>query len=246
VPDLRGDLVSDEDFIIPDLCDICSMPILIRGAQVFGPPDTYGNTKRWDVCVPCWQKGPTVASIDAAVQDDQEDQAVDGPCRCVQCREAEARRQDAAAYAPKVQTGTCVWCKLKVELRDEGWRHGMSYHCEAPAAKVHEVAVDSDDQNLAEHTALTRNRAPDSPKVTIMDRCEGCGLYIEWVPVVQDWTTGINGNLSDYICPVRYNHVGAKSKRRIGGPHAGPHPEKNQGAAVSPEEFVEWMDGMAP
>lgn len=63
-------------------CDICDKPLDRPGALVFSPPDAHGNTKKRHVCVPCWQKGPRIENIVAAVQEEPE--PVTSVCRrCV-------------------------------------------------------------------------------------------------------------------------------------------------------------------
>lgn len=68
----------------------------------------------------------------------------------------------------------------------------------------------SDDQNLAEHTALTRgfgaypqHPAPPrkaKPADRALARCVHCQLGIRYNEVVDDWTTGIAGTLADFSC----------------------------------------------
>ena len=118
-------------------CDICYAVLDRQGALIFGPPDDHGNTKKRHVCVPCWQKGPTVAAIVAAVQDDQERELLQAV--------VDASRSWLGAWS------TNVGRRREPEA-------GPINDLIAALTALNDLTpeLDSDDQNLAEHTALTR------------------------------------------------------------------------------------------
>lgn len=166
-------------------CDICTTALDRPGALVFGPPDEHGNTKKRHVCVPCWQKGPNLEAIVAAVQDDQERELLQ--------EVVDASRSWLGAWS------TNVGRRREPEA-------GPIDDLIAAITALDDLTpeLDSDDQNLAEHTAATRAKAVQGEVPEGMaSSCQHCGFKITWHPTERRWYRQTDGSTG---CGSSANH----------------------------------------